>query len=89
MADMRALYQEVIMDHNKKPRNYGLLNPCTHHADGHNPLCGDHIKLTLNISGDKVDDLQMAQASPSKPMLSTLSPLMFKVSLMWSPHNGL
>lgn len=55
MADMRALYQEVIMDHNKKPRNYGKLSPCTHHAEGHNPLCGDHISLTLNLADDKVE----------------------------------
>ncbi len=55
MADMKALYQEVIMDHNKKPRNYGKLSPCTHHAEGHNPLCGDHISLTLNMDSDKVE----------------------------------
>lgn len=52
---MKALYQEVIMDHNKKPRNYGKLSPCTHHAEGHNPLCGDHISLTMNLDGDKVE----------------------------------
>ena len=55
MADMKALYQEVIMDHNKKPRNFGKLSPSTHHAEGHNPLCGDHINVTMNIAGDKVD----------------------------------
>ena len=55
MADMKALYQEVILDHNKKPRNYGKLSPCTHHAEGHNPLCGDHISLTMNIADDKVE----------------------------------
>ncbi len=55
MADMKALYQEVILDHNKKPRNYGKLESSTHHAEGHNPLCGDHISLTMNVVGDKVD----------------------------------
>lgn len=55
MADMKALYQEVIMDHNKKPRNFGKLSPSTHHAEGHNPLCGDHINVSLNINGDKVE----------------------------------
>jgi len=55
MADMKALYQEVIMDHNKKPRNYGKLSPSTHHAEGHNPLCGDHISVTLNLSGNIAD----------------------------------
>ncbi|HQS57149.1 MAG: SUF system NifU family Fe-S cluster assembly protein [Gallionellales bacterium 35-53-114] len=54
MADMKALYQEVIMDHNKKPRNFGKLSPATHHAEGHNPLCGDHINIYMNLAGDKV-----------------------------------
>lgn len=55
MADMKALYQEVIMDHNKKPRNFGKLSPATHHAEGHNPLCGDHINIYMNLAGDKVE----------------------------------
>ena len=52
MADYRALYQEVILDHNKKPRNYGALEPASHHAVGHNPLCGDHITVALNLNPD-------------------------------------
>jgi len=50
MADYRALYQEVILDHNKKPRNYGTLEQASHHAVGHNPLCGDHISVALDLS---------------------------------------
>ena len=49
MADYRALYQEVILDHNKKPRNYGTLDNASHHAVGHNPLCGDHISVALSL----------------------------------------
>ncbi|MFT6914713.1 MAG: nitrogen fixation NifU-like protein [Motiliproteus sp.] len=49
MADPRALYQEVILEHNKKPRNYGTLECRSHHAVGHNPLCGDHIDVELNM----------------------------------------
>ena len=49
MADPRALYQEVILDHNKKPRNYGALACRSHHAVGHNPLCGDHIDVELDM----------------------------------------
>ena len=52
MADYRALYQEVILDHNKKPRNYGELEHANHHAVGHNPLCGDHISVALNLNLD-------------------------------------
>lgn len=55
MSDYKALYQEVILDHNKKPRNYGALEHPTHHADGRNPLCGDHIEVGLNLSGENID----------------------------------
>jgi len=55
MADSRALYQEVILDHNRKPRNYGTLEHASHTAAGHNPLCGDHIRLALNLNGDRID----------------------------------
>ena len=55
MADSKALYQEVILDHNKKPRNYGAVESATHRAEGHNPLCGDHLTLTLKVEGDKLD----------------------------------
>ena len=57
MADPRTLYQEVILDHNKKPRNYGALAHANHHAAGHNPLCGDHIDLALQLGGECVDDI--------------------------------
>jgi len=52
---MRQLYQEVILDHNRKPRNYGAIPDANRHADGHNPLCGDHIKLSMNLLDDKID----------------------------------
>ena len=59
MADPRALYQEVILEHNKKPRNYGTLEQRSHHAQGHNPLCGDHIEVELNmgVGADSADEL--------------------------------
>jgi nitrogen fixation NifU-like protein len=49
--DSKQLYQEIILDHNKKPRNWGSLDDATHRAEGLNPLCGDHIWVAL-----KVDD---------------------------------
>ena len=57
MADYKALYQEVILDHNKKPRNFGTIDPASHHAVGHNPLCGDHINVTLNLAGECIDSI--------------------------------
>jgi nitrogen fixation NifU-like protein len=57
MTNYKSLYQEVILDHNKKPRNYGSLDHASHHAVGHNPLCGDHISVALNLSGEYVDGI--------------------------------
>lgn len=57
MADSKALYQEVILDHNRKPRNYGVLEHASHHAEGHNPLCGDHLSVTLNLDGERIDGI--------------------------------
>jgi nitrogen fixation NifU-like protein len=58
MSDPRELYQAVILEHNKKPRNFGKLDPCTHHADGHNPLCGDQLQLTLNVEDGRIADIR-------------------------------
>lgn len=44
-----SLYQEVILDHNRKPRNYGKLEHASHHATGHNPLCGDRLDISLQV----------------------------------------
>ena len=57
MADPRALYQEVILDHNRKPRNWGKLADASHRAEGLNPLCGDHIWLSLKLDGSKVGNI--------------------------------
>ncbi len=57
MADYKALYQEVILDHNKKPRNYGTLAHPSHHAEGHNPLCGDHLSIDLQLEGDTIEQI--------------------------------
>lgn len=55
--DSKHLYQEVILDHNRKPRNWGRLADASHQAEGVNPLCGDHIWLSLKIDGDMVNDI--------------------------------
>jgi nitrogen fixation NifU-like protein len=58
VSDPRELYQQVIIEHNKKPRNYGDLEPCTHHAHGLNPLCGDDIVLKLTVKDGIVEDIR-------------------------------
>jgi nitrogen fixation NifU-like protein len=52
--DSKQLYQEVILDHNRKPRNWGKLADATHRAEGVNPLCGDHIWIALKVDGDRI-----------------------------------
>ncbi len=59
MTDSKQLYQEVILDHNRKPRNWGVLEGATHKAEGHNPLCGDHLKLTLRLDKNSVDAINV------------------------------
>ena len=54
---LRELYQQVILDHNKNPRNHKPIDPHTHEADGHNPLCGDKLKLFLNVEGGIIKDV--------------------------------
>jgi len=53
MDDLRELYQTVILDHNKAPRNFGELEAPDRKADGHNPLCGDRLTLHLNLDADE------------------------------------
>ena len=57
MSDLRDLYQEVILDHSKSPRNFRELAAATSSAEGYNPLCGDHIMLQLEMDGEVVKDV--------------------------------
>ena len=50
--DLRELYQEVILDHGRNPRNLGKIGRVTHRAEGHNPLCGDQIEVSLDLGAD-------------------------------------
>lgn len=51
---LRELYQEVIFDHNRSPRNFHKMNDASHRADGHNPLCGDQLTVYARVEGDIV-----------------------------------
>ncbi len=57
MSDLRELYQEVILDHSKNPRNYRRLEGANRMAEGYNPLCGDHFHLYLRMNGDRIADI--------------------------------
>ncbi len=56
--ELTDLYREVILDHNRHPRNFGRLDPHDGEAKGHNPLCGDRLTLTLRREGDRLADLR-------------------------------
>lgn len=57
MANLEALYQEVILDHNRKPRNFREMADADHKVEGRNPLCGDDITVWLKLDGDRVGDV--------------------------------
>jgi nitrogen fixation NifU-like protein len=56
--DLKELYRDVILDHNKHPRNFGRLDPADGQADGHNPLCGDRLSVFVKMEGDRIADLK-------------------------------
>lgn len=56
--DLKDLYRDVILDHNRNPRNFGALQPADARADGHNPLCGDRLTVFLRMEGDRVADVR-------------------------------
>ena len=57
MSELRDLYQEVILDHNKHPHNFGELDGADRHADGYNPLCGDKLAVYVNLDGEVISDV--------------------------------
>ena len=65
MSDLGDLYQQVILDHNRNPRNFKRLESANRKAEGNNPLCGDRIQLYVQLDGEKISDIgfQMPQGS--------------------------
>jgi nitrogen fixation NifU-like protein len=57
MSELSELYQAVILDHNKKPRNFHKLENANRKADGYNPLCGDQLSVYLHVENDQVQDV--------------------------------
>ena len=63
MNDLKTLYQEVILDHSKKPRNFHALEHHSHAATGHNPLCGDNLKVFVRVeNGISIEEFQQLYA---------------------------
>ncbi len=55
-SELQNLYQELVIDHSKRPRNFRKMDDATAHADGYNPLCGDRVSIFLKMDGDRVAD---------------------------------
>jgi nitrogen fixation NifU-like protein len=76
-SELRELYQQVILDHNKSPRNFKKLETANHHAEGYNPLCGDRIDVYVKLEGDKIEDISFtgsgcAISKASASLMSTM-----------------
>ncbi len=61
-TDVRELYQQVILDHSRRPRNFRALDGTAHTADGYNPLCGDKVTVYVSLVGDRVQDVSFQGA---------------------------
>jgi nitrogen fixation NifU-like protein len=75
MSDLRALYQEVILDHNKNPRNFKKMENADCSVEGYNPLCGDHYTVFLKLDGEVISEItfQGSGCAISKASASVMS----------------
>lgn len=78
MSDLRELYQEVILDHSKRPRNFRKMEEANRHSEGYNPLCGDRVTLYLNLEDGIVKDISFQGSGCA---ISTASASMLTESL--------
>jgi nitrogen fixation protein NifU and related proteins len=60
MPDLTELYQSIILDHNRRPRNFGELAGADRRAEGRNPLCGDHVTVWLRLDGERIADVRFS-----------------------------
>jgi nitrogen fixation protein NifU and related proteins len=75
MSELRSLYQETILDHNKNPRNYRVMEDADQTIEGFNPLCGDHYTMYLKFDGERIKDISFTGAgcAISKASASVMS----------------
>ena len=82
--DLKDLYRDVILDHNKHPRNFGRLEPCDSSADGHNPLCGDQLTVYLQVEDGVVREASFVGHGCA---ISTASASLMTEALKGKPIN--
>ena len=78
MSDLKALYQEIILDHNRNPRNFRAIEHPDRKVEGYNPLCGDHYTIFLNFEEDRITDIsfQGSGCAISKASASIMSQML-------------
>jgi nitrogen fixation NifU-like protein len=78
MPDQRSLYEQVILDHNKKPRNWGAMEGADHKAEGYNALCGDQFTIYMKMDGDVISEITFegAGCAISKSSASVMTTLL-------------
>lgn len=83
MLDLRELYQQIILDHNKSPRNFRALADADRSAEGHNPLCGDHVNVYLKLKDDRIEEItfQGSGCAISKASASLMTSLLKQQSV--------
>jgi len=62
MSDLQELYQSIILDHNRRPKNYGSLDEANRRAEGRNPSCGDEVRVELRVADDRIEDVRFTSA---------------------------
>ncbi len=78
MTELRELYQQVILDHNKNPRNFHEMADATAMVDGYNPLCGDHYKIFVKVDGETIREISFTGSgcAISKASASVMSSML-------------
>src|SRR5215210_5265997 len=84
MSELSELYQQVILDHNKKPRNFRKLETANHSAEGFNPLCGDQLTVYLSLEDDEVKEITFEGSGCAISNAWLLANLMKKLPTAWA-----
>ncbi len=96
MSDLQELYQSLILDHNRTPRNFGTLEGADRHAEGYNPLCGDQVAVDLKLDGDRIADIKysgngcaISKASASLMTTAVKGKTLAEAEALFSGFHGL
>lgn len=96
MSELQELYQSLILDHNRTPRNFGTLEGADRHAEGYNPLCGDQVAVDLKLDGDRIADIKfsgngcaISKASASLMTTAVKGKTLAEAEALFSGFHGL